>query len=384
MFHIATGEEIKKGKTTDIYFSRAKEVLKKKGIDRRVVAECTASSLPLDYKWGILGGIEEVASLFEGCKVDVYAMPEGSAFYPREPVVRIEGNYRVFCELETPLLGFICQSSGIATKSARLKKLAGDRTILSFGVRRIHPALSPMIDRAAYIGGVDGFSCVAAEGLIGEKASGTMPHGLIITVGDQVKAWQYFDEVIDKKVPRIALVDTYSDEKEEAIMAAEAIKDLSGVRLDTPGSRRGDITAMVDEVRWELDIRGYKNVKIFVSGGIDEKDLKELKNVDGFGIGTCISNAKTIDFAMDIIEMEGTPVAKRGKFGGKKEVYRCSNCHKGKIVYKSTGRIKCDLCGSQMKSMLLPLVENGKIVGKFPPIKKIRDRAIEQVGNLEV
>jgi len=167
-------------------------------------------------------------------------------------------------------------------------------------------------------------------------------------------------------------------------MAAEAIKDLSGVRLDTPGSRRGDIKAMVDEVRWELDIRGYKEVKIFVSGGIDEKDLEELKNVDGFGIGTCISNAKSIDFAMDIIEMEGTPVAKRGKFGGKKEVYRCSNCHKGKIVYKGTGKVKCDLCGSQMKSMLLPLIKSGKIVGKFPPVKKIREYAIEQAGNLEV
>jgi nicotinate phosphoribosyltransferase len=384
MFHVATEEEIKKGKTTDIYFSRAKEVLEKKKIDRRVVAECTASSLPPDYKWGILGGIEEVAKLFEGCKVDVYAMPEGSIFYPGEPVVSIEGNYRIFAELETPLLGLICQSSGIATKSARLKKLAGARTLLSFGVRRIHPVLSPMIDRAAYIGGMDGFSCVAAEKLIGEKASGTMPHALIITVGDQVKAWQYFDEVIDKKVPRIALIDTYSDEKEEAIMAAGAIKDLYGMRLDTPGSRRGDMKAMVDEVRWELEIRGYKDIKIFVSGGIDEKDLEELKNVDGFGIGTCISNARTIDFAMDIIEMGGKPVAKRGKFGGKKEVYRCPTCQKSKIVYKSSGDVKCDLCKLQMKSMLSPIVKNGKIVGKFPTVKKIKDYAIEQVRNLEV
>lgn len=384
MFHIAPAGEIKEGKTTDIYFLRAKEVLKKKGIDRRVVAECTASSLPNDYKWGVLGGIEEMTELFEGCKVDIYAMPEGSIFHPREPVVRIEGNYSDFCELETPLLGLICQSSGITTKSARIKKLAKDRKVLSFGVRRIHPALSPMIDRAAYIGGMDGFSCIAAEGLIGEKSSGTMPHGMIITVGDQVKAWKYFDEVIEKTVPRIALIDTYCDEKAEAIMAASEIKGLSGVRIDTPSSRRGDIKAIVDEVRWELDIRGHRNIEIFVSGGIDEKDIEVLENVDGFGIGTCISNARTIDFAMDIVEMEGKPVAKRGKFGGKKEVYRCPSCSKSRIVHKGRGALKCDVCGSQMKSMLLPLVKNGKVVREMPSVKKIKEYVKEQLKNLEV
>ncbi|MDP6459245.1 MAG: nicotinate phosphoribosyltransferase, partial [Candidatus Hydrothermarchaeota archaeon] len=324
MFHVASADEIKEGRTTDIYFTRAKEVLEKKGIKKRVVAEVITSSLPKGYPWGVLGGIEEVAGLFEGSNVDVYTMPEGSIFHPWEPVVRLEGEYTLFAELETPLLGLLCQASGIATKAARLKKAAGDKSLLSFGVRRMHPAISPMTDRAAYIGGVDGFSGVAAEKLIGKGASGTMPHALIIAVGDQVKAWRLYDEVIDKAVPRIALVDTYYDEKAEAIMAAEAVKGLYGVRLDTPGSRRGDMKRIVEEVRWELDIRGYKDVKILVSGGVDEDDIRELNKVDGFGIGTSISNAKTIDFAMDIIEMEGKPVAKRGKLGGKKEVYRCT------------------------------------------------------------
>ncbi|NOZ76326.1 MAG: nicotinate phosphoribosyltransferase [Euryarchaeota archaeon] len=381
MFHTASEDDIKKGRTTDIYFSRAKEILEKKGIKREVVAECTAASLPGGYEWGVLAGVEEVAHLFEGYDVDVYSLPEGSVFYPREPVVRIQGEYGEFCELETPLLGLICQASGIATKAARLKKVAGERTILSFGVRRMHPAIAPMIDRAAYIGGVDGFSCVAAEELLGKKASGTMPHALMIVMGDQVEAWKAFDEVIDKDVPRVALVDTYYDEKAEAIMAAEALDNLWGVRLDTPGSRRGDIKAIVDEVRWELDIRGFRDVKIVVSGGVDEEDIPELDKVDAFGVGTSISNARTINFALDIIEMEGKPVAKRGKYGGKKEVLRCPECLAGGTLYREA---RCPRCGTQMTSILEPLVEGGRVVaGKRRP-DEIREFVLEQLLKLKV
>lgn len=383
MFHTAREEEIKQGRTTDIYFARTKEVLEAKGIDRKVVAEVTASSLP--YPWGILAGVEEVAKLFEGCDVNVYSMPEGSIFYPREPVLRVEGSYREFCELETPLLGFLCQASGIATKAARLKKLAGKKTILSFGIRRMHPAIAPMIDRAAFIGGADGFSGIAAEKFVGKKASGTMPHALIIVVGDQVKAWQYFDEVVEKSVPRVALVDTYYDEKIEAVMAAQAVKNLSGVRLDTPGSRRGSMRRIVEEVRWELDLRGYKDVKIFVSGGVDEEEIKALDGVDGYGIGTAISAAKTIDFAFDIVEMEGKPCAKRGKLGGKKEIYRCPKCFRDKIVYhKSAGIVRCDLCNSKTKPALQPLIKNGKIAAKLPGAEKIRSFVLGQIGRVGI
>ncbi|MBI4344833.1 MAG: nicotinate phosphoribosyltransferase [Euryarchaeota archaeon] len=383
-FHIATPEEIKAGKTTDVYFLRTKEVLQRKDINRRVVAEVTASALPNHYPWGVLSGVEEVAALMDGYRVDIDCMPEGSAFYPVEPVMRVEGNYREFCEFETPILGLLCQASGITTKAARLRKLAGEKSILSFGIRRMHPAIAPMIDRAAYIGGVEGFSGVAAEKLIGREAVGTMPHALIITVGDQVRAWQYFDEVVDRKVPRVALVDTYYDEKIEAVMAAEAVKGLQGVRLDTPGSRRGKMRRIAEEVRWELDIRGFKNVKIIVSGGVDEEAIKELDNVDGFGIGTSISSAKTVDFAMDIIEMEGKPCAKRGKLGGKKEVYRCTKCHKHKVVPTKEAGPKTCSCGGPMESLLKPLIRDGKLVRDLPSADEIKGEVLGQLGKLEM
>jgi nicotinate phosphoribosyltransferase len=384
MFHVASEEDIKAGKTTDVYFINTKRVLEEKGISKHVVAEVTASSLPANYAWGVLAGIEEAARLLEGYNLDVYAMPEGSIFYPLEPVMRIEGDYKEFAVLETPLLGLLCQASGIATKAARFRKLAGDKILLSFGVRRMHPAIAPMIDRAAYIGGCDGFSGIAAEKIIGEKARGTMPHALIITVGDQVKAWHYFDEVVEKDVPRIALVDTYCDEKQEAVLAAEAIENLYGVRLDTPSSRRGNMKRILEEVRWELNVRGYKHVKIFISGGVREENIRELSLADGFGVGTSISAAATIDFALDIVEVNGKPAAKRGKFSIAKAVLRCPRCLHGKrMPAREVKEHTCERCGSTMENMLRPLIRQGKLVAELPPAKEIRDYVLQQLEKVE-
>ncbi|MFW6117493.1 MAG: nicotinate phosphoribosyltransferase, partial [Thermoproteota archaeon] len=185
-FHFTSGEEIKQGETTDIYFVRTKQILEAKGLDHTsVIADITSSSLPDNWGWGILCGIEEEAHLLEGIPVDVYSMPEGSVLYHedyhgvREPVMRIEGSYGKFCTYETPLLGLICQASGIATRAARVRKAAGDKTVVSFGIRRMHPVLSPMIDRAAYIGGMDGVSSLSGAKIIGVEPMGTMPHALI-------------------------------------------------------------------------------------------------------------------------------------------------------------------------------------------------------------
>jgi len=94
---------------------------------------------------------------------------------------------------------------------------------------------------------------------LGLKPQGTMPHALIIAFGNQVEAWKAFDEVIEPDVPRIMLVDTFYDERIEALMAAQTLGErLHGVRLDTPSSRRGNMKQIVEEVRWTLDIHGYK------------------------------------------------------------------------------------------------------------------------------
>ena len=391
-FHVASEEDIKSGRTTDVYFTRTKRVLEAKGMTGvRVAAEVTTSSIPGGSGWGVLAGVEEAARLFEGTPVNVYSMPEGSVFRPgdhrgmRAPVMVVEGAYYDFCELETPLIGFLCQESGVASRAAAVRLAAGDKPVVAFGARRAHPALAPALDRAAFIGGLDGVSTVLGAEVIGEEPMGTMPHSLMIVFGDQVKAWKAYDETLGEEVPRVALVDTYWDEKVEAVRAAEALEGrLSGVRLDTPSSRRGDFPTIIREVRWELDLRGFEDVGIFVSGGLDAEAVTRLgeAGADGFGVGTWVSCAPPVDFALDIVEVEGKPAAKRGKLGGKKQVWRCHDCLVDIVLRWGDDVPACPRCGGETEAMLRPLIEAGEIVGELPEPRAIREYTLGQLGRL--
>ncbi len=169
MFHTADPEDIINGKITDVYFERTLRILKAKGINPVVKAEFIAKNLPDGWQWAVLAGIEEVSHLLKHLPVKARALKEGTVFYPYEPVMEIEGRYQDFCVFETALLGLICQASGVATKAARFKKLAGDRLVISFGARRMHPVLAPMIERNAYIGGCDGVAVIKSGEIIGEE-----------------------------------------------------------------------------------------------------------------------------------------------------------------------------------------------------------------------
>ncbi len=387
-FHVATEKDILDGRTTDIYFVRTREILEKEGVERRVYAEFTVMNPP--YDWVVFAGLDEVVELLKGKNVNLYALPEGTIFPRRDsrglpiPVMAIEGDYKEFAIYETPILGFICQASGIATKAARIRLVAGDYPVLSFGVRRMHPAIAPLIDRASYIGGCDGVSSVIGAEHIGKQPKGTMPHALILTLGEE-DAWRKFDEFVEEGVPRIALIDTFGDEKFEAIKAAQILDDLSAVRLDTPSSRRGNFEDIIREVRWELDLRGFKDVGIFVSGGLDEESVRRLKEAGatGFGVGTSLSNAKTIDYAMDIVEVEGKPFAKRGKFSGAKKVYRCKSCGSWHVVPKDEEMDACPRCGGEVESMLRPLLIQGEPVEDYPDVDEIRDYVLSQLRDMD-
>lgn len=380
MFHTANPEDILEGKITDVYFERTLRILRAKGIDKRVKAEFFAKTLPDNWPWAVLAGLEEVSYLLKGLPVKVRAMKEGTIFYPYEPVMEIEGRYQDFCVYETAILGLICQASGVATKAARFKRLAGDRLIVSFGARRMHPILAPMIERNAYIGGCDGVAVIKSGEIIEEDPMGTMPHALIICMGSTVEAIKAYDEIMEPGLKRVALIDTFLDEKFECLNVAEAIGDrLYAVRFDTPSSRRGNFYRIIEEARWELDLRGYKNVKIFVSGGIREEDLPLLNPlVDAYGIGTSISNAPVVDYAMDIVEVDGNPIAKRGKWSGSKSILRCQSCFRDKILPYTEEEKRCE-CGGRYEELLLPFLDSGKILQDLARPKEIRNYVIEQV-----
>lgn len=385
MFYTASFEDVKKGRVTDCYFQRTLEILKAKGIEKRVAMEVFAKSLPNDWSWAVLSGVEELSRLFEAINVKIHCLPEGTIFHANEPVLLIEGNYTDFGHLETALLGLLCQASGVATATARCRKAAGERNLLSFGARRMHPTIAPMIERSAFIGGCDGVSVLESAQQIGEEPSGTMPHTLILIMGDTLEATKAFDEVIPKEIKRISLVDTFNDEKIESLHIAEAMgKRLFAVRLDTPSSRRGDFLALLKEVRWELDLRGFDYVKIFVSGGIDEKKILELNPVaDGYGVGTSISNAPVIDFSCDIIEIDGQPIAKRGKKSGRKNLWRCASCFEYLVLPYGEKAPPCN-CGGKYEELFVSLVDKGKIVPEPVKARQIREYLLKQLEYFEL
>jgi nicotinate phosphoribosyltransferase len=140
-------------------------------------------------------------------------------------------------------------------------------------------------------------------------------------MGDTVAATLAFDKHMPPEVARVSLVDTFRDEAEESLLVAEALGDsLSSVRLDTPAEIGGVTVALVGKVRARLDLAGYNHVKIFVSGGLDVKRIRQFVEqkapVDGFGVGSYISGARPIDFTADLHQVAGKPVAKRGRTPG--------------------------------------------------------------------
>ena len=368
-FETVSDQTIKNGECTDIYFVRTEETLRLAKINPVVSMEVTASALP--ELWAVFCGLSDVIALLEGLPVTVDAMPEGTIFLKNEPVLRISGKYRDFCRYETAILGFLCHASGVASAAAHITLAAHGRPVYSFGSRRQHPSIARMIERAAWIGGVDGVSNTCApEGI---PVVGTMPHAFVMCYKKPEDAWRSFDKHTPEEVPRIMLCDTYCDEKTESLRAAEC--GATAVRLDTPRSRRGNMRSIMEEVRWELDAHGYPEVKIFLSGGVTRDDVIVYQDiVDSFGVGGAIANAPVIDLGMDIVEIEGTPKAKRGKRSGVKQVYELPDGqHRMQpAIQKSPER---------GKALIEPYIKNGKIV-KNDDMQEARKRVLQRLPTL--
>ena len=382
-FHTASDADIKAGEVSDVYFQRTVEILAARGDSQAGEGR----GLPQVASRGLaLGRPRRHRGSGRPARGPAGRRPgdgRGHAVRPYQPVLSIEGIYVEWAEYETALLGLLCQASGIATKAARCKKAAGERQVISFGARRMHPALAPMIERNAFIGGCDGVAVTKSAELIDADPMGTIPHALVLMIGDTVEALQAFHEVVDPKVRRVALIDTLQDEKFEAIRVAEALgKDLFAVRLDTPSSRRGDFFRILEEVRWELNLRGFDHVKILASGGIDEYEILQLNPlVDAYGVGTSIANAPVLNFALDIMEIEGRPMAKRGKWSGAKDVlpaprarWRPRSCPLGAPAP----------AGGPWDPLLKPLITGGRIVRDLPPPRTLRDFVLEQLAGVPI
>ncbi|GAB6109613.1 nicotinate phosphoribosyltransferase [Fusibacter bizertensis] len=314
LMHSATHDEIINGHTTDVYFLRTLDILEELNL-----ADCEVVAEIFPRKHGMLAGVNEVINLLKGRNLEIWAVDEGETFEPKDTIMRIKGKYKDFAIFETTLLGMMASASGWATASSIIKEACGDKFFLCFGARHVHPAVAPVMERAAIIGGAGGVSCILAAKLGGIQPSGTVPHSAMLVAGDTVKVAETYDKISDPSHNRIVLVDTFKDEVEEAIRVAKALNgNLYGVRLDTPSERGGVTPGLVKELRAKLDLEGFNQVKIFVSGGLTPEKIKILieAGADSFGVGSFISAASPIDMTMDLKMIAGKAVAKRGRIPG--------------------------------------------------------------------
>ncbi len=312
-------EAILSGETADVYFPRTIEILRHESLDPVATMEVFTS------RAGTLCGMEEVRALLARVlpedNHEVWALAEGETMDRKEVVLRITAPYQSYGVYETAIVGILAHCSGWATAARECVEAARGIPVISFGARHVHPSVVGVMDYSAIVGGCAGCSSIAGGRLAGIEPSGTMPHALIIIMGDTAKATIAFDKYMPPEVPRVSLVDTFKDEAEESLLVAQALGDkLNGVRLDTPGERGSVTTDLVKEVRARLDMVGFTKVRIFVSGGLDLERIRHFIEsgapVDGLGVGSYISGAKPIDFTADLHEVEGKPIAKRGRIPG--------------------------------------------------------------------
>jgi nicotinate phosphoribosyltransferase len=313
------GRSVLTGYTADNELHRALTILRNEGINPEVVVEFTAE------REGVLCGISEVKTLLDRVLPEtgreVWALDEGVPVAGGEVALRIRAPYASFGLFETAILGTLASCTGWASAATECVDAAEGIPVIAYGARHVHPEVVGVMDYSAVVGKCASSSSVVGQQLHGLTPSGTMPHSLVLLIGDTVRSILAFDKHMPPEVPRVALVDTFKDEAEEALDVAKALRErLRGIRLDTPKERGGVTPDLVKEVRARLDQGGYTHVDIFVSGGITPERIREFVDasapVSVFAVGYYIAAASPISFTADIKEIDGHAIAKRGRIPG--------------------------------------------------------------------
>jgi len=313
------GRSVLTGYTADNELHRALTILRNEGVNPEVVVEFTAE------RDGVFCGITEVKTLLDRVLPEtgreVWALDEGVSVAGGEVALRIRAPYASFGLFETAILGTLASCTGWATSAAECVAAGDGIPVIGYGARHVHPEVVGVMDYSAVVGGCASSSSVVGQQLHGLTPSGTMPHSLVLLMGDTVRSIMAFDKHMPPEVPRVALVDTFKDEAEEALDVAKALRErLRGIRLDTPRERGGVTPDLVHEIRARLDQGGYSHVDIFVSGGITPDRIREFVEasapVSVFAVGYYIAAASPISFTADIKEIENRAVAKRGRIPG--------------------------------------------------------------------
>jgi nicotinate phosphoribosyltransferase len=320
---------------------------------------------------------------------DVWAMPEGTVFFPAEPIVRIVAPIVEAQLLETRLLNLVHLQTLIATKAAHCVLAAGSCDLIDFGLRRAHGAEAGLLAaRSAWIGGFAGTATAAAGQRFGIPVFGTMAHSFVQAHDDEAAAFRAFAESFPDNA--VLLIDTYDTvaaartvARVAPELAARGVK-IKGVRLDS-----GDLDRLSREVRQILDAAGLADAVIFASGNLDEQRVRSLVTagapIDSFGIGTSLttsSDAPALDAVYKLQEYAGVARRKRsaGKatWPGRKQVWRRTDAQGG-FVEDEVALADERVDGT---ALLEPVMRGGRRCREPPPLDAARLRCADDLEHL--
>ncbi|MET9929653.1 MULTISPECIES: nicotinate phosphoribosyltransferase [unclassified Streptomyces] len=381
--------------------------------DRRSVFEVFTRRLPEGRRYGVLAGVGRVLDAVENFRFDpavldflrersivdgptlewlsryrfsgdVWGYPEGEVYFPGSPVLRVEGSFAECVLLETVILSILNHDSAIAAAASRMSAVAGGRGLIEMGARRTHELAAVAASRAAYVGGFDSTSDLAAGFRYGIPTVGTSAHAFTLLHDSEKDAFRAQVETLGRGTT--LLVDTY--DVAEAVRTAVEVAgpELGAVRIDS-----GDLLLVAHRVRAQLDELGARNTRIVVTSDLDEYAIASLAAapVDAYGVGTqlvtgsghptcsmvykLVARAASADPKAPLVPVAKKSLGGKASVGGRKWAARrtdATGVAEAEVV--GTGPVPPELADRQL---LVRLVEGGQVVGR-EPLEAARSRHI--------
>ncbi|MEZ5576463.1 MAG: nicotinate phosphoribosyltransferase [Candidatus Competibacteraceae bacterium] len=403
---------------TDLYQLTMLQTYHAERMQETAVFELFARRLPLEREFLLAAGLEQALDYLENLRFateeldwlaghggfspqfvasledfrftgSVHALPEGTAFFANEPILRVVAPLPEAQLVESRLINLLHYQTLIASKAARCVLAAPGKLLVDFGMRRAHGAEAALFAaRAAYLAGFAGSATVLAGMRFDIPVFGTMAHSLIQAHDREEDAFEHFAAAQPGNV--VLLLDTYDTETAARKLVALAphlrergIK-IRGVRIDS-----GDLAEHARRVRGILDAGDLAQATILASGDLDEYRLRELLTagapIDGFGIGTRLdasTDAPTLDLVYKLQEYAGRPRRKRSEgkatWPGRKQIYRQRTAN-GALTGDCLGLEDMPRTG---EPLLVKVMENGRRLASSEPLDIIRDRVRMQLAAL--
>ena len=403
---------------TDLYELTMAQAYQEQGMDEPAVFEFCVRKLPPHRNFLIAAGLEQVLHFLSDLRFTqeelswldqtglfkpellrylealrftgtVAAMPEGTIFFPHEPILRIVAPLPVAQLVESRVINLLNFQTMVASKAARSVLVSEGKPLIDFGLRRAHGAEAGLLAaRASYLAGFSGSATVLAGMAYGIPVYGTMAHSFVQAHRSEAQAFEHFARAYPNNV--IFLIDTYDTERAARTVTslAPALRadgiTVKGVRLDS-----GDLADHARQVRRILDEGGLPHTQILASGNLDEYRVKDLLDsrapIDGFAVGTAMttsSDAPSLDSTYKLQDYAGRPCRKRSEgkatWPGQKQVFR-SYAGDGCIDHDTITTNEDQQPGAPL---LHTVMRDGRRLSQAPTLTDLRRHTAEQLARL--